>query len=191
MQILKTYMNLNEIIIKNTGQDDFEAIMDVEKQAFGQDEEAGLTADLLKDKTAEPVLSLLAFHKNEAVGHILFTRVYIDEMSNQPLLHILAPLAVKPAYQKKGIGGLLIKEGLRRLKVMGCEMVFVLGHIEYYPKFGFIPDANIIGYSTPFPIPEEVADAWMVQSLNPEGFPDKKGKIICADELNKPEYWRE
>ncbi len=184
-------MDLKNIKIKESGTNDFKNIMEVEEQAFDSDEEAKLTEKLLKDKTANPILSLLAFHKNEAIGHVLFTRVYIDEMTNQPLLHILAPLAIKPGYQKRGIGELLIKEGLKRLKEMGSEMVFVLGHTEYYPKFGFVPDAQKIGFSAPFPIPEKFADAWMVQSLNPEGFHNKTGKIICADELNKPELWRE
>ena len=116
---------------------------------------------------------------------------YIDEITDQALLHILAPLAVKPDYQKQGIGGLLIREGLRRLIEMGSEMVFVLCHMEYYPKFGFIPDAKKIGFSAPYPIPEEYANAWMVQSLNPNGFTKNHGKIVCSTELNKPEHWRE
>lgn len=184
-------MNLKDIQIKETGINDFNDIMEVEKQAFGYDKEAELTADLLNDKSADPILSLLAFHKNEAIGHILFTRIYINEKTVEPLIHILAPLAVKPEYQKKGIGGMLIKEGLKRLKEMGSEMVFVLGHMEYYPKFGFIPDAKSLGFSAPYSIPEEYANAWMVQSLNPKGFVIKHGNVICSDELNKPEHWRE
>ncbi len=184
-------MGLNSIEIKESGINDFKNIMEVEEQAFGYEKEAKLTASLLKDTTAKPILSLLAFEKNEAIGHILFTRAYIDEMINQPLLHILAPLAVKPDYQKQGIGGLLIMKGLERLKEMGSEMVFVLGHIEYYPKFGFVPDAQVNGFSPPFPIPEAFADAWMVQSLNSGTLYNKTGNIICANALNKPEHWRE
>jgi len=61
---------------------------------------------------------------------------------------------------------------------MGSEMVFVLGHMEYYPKFGFIPDAKKLGFTAPHPIPVEYANAWMVQSLNPEGFVIGKGNVI-------------
>jgi putative acetyltransferase len=184
-------MELADIQIRETNDKDHADIMDVEKQAFGHAKEAELTHDLLHDKTAEPMLSLLAFHKNKAVGHILFTRVYIDEPASQPLRHILAPLAVKPAFQKQGIGGMLIKEGLKRLKEIGSEMVFVLGHMEYYPKFGFIPDANKLGFVAPYPIPAKYANAWMVQGLTPEDFTHKKGNVICAHKLNKPEHWRE
>uniref|UniRef100_UPI003216E3D9 GNAT family N-acetyltransferase n=1 Tax=uncultured Draconibacterium sp. TaxID=1573823 RepID=UPI003216E3D9 len=180
------------IQIRETNSTDFNDIMVVEERAFGYVKEAKLTADLLSDKTAEPLLSLLAFHDKKPIGHILFTRVYRNKMNtNQPLIHILAPLAVIPEYQKQGVGGLLINEGLKRLKEMGSEMVFVLGHMEYYPKFGFIPDAKKLGFSAPYPIPIEYANAWMVQSLNPEGFVIEKGDIICSVELNKPEHWRE
>lgn len=180
------------IQIRETNGKDFNDIMVVEERAFGFVKEAQLTANLLNDKTAEPILSLLAFHEKEAIGHILFTRVYINEMNTtQPLIHILAPLAIIPEYQKQGVGGLLIKEGLRRLKEMGSEMVFVLGHTEYYPKFGFIPDAKKLGFTAPHPIPAEYANAWMLQSLNPKGFVIAKGNVICSNELNKPEHWRE
>jgi putative acetyltransferase len=184
-------MDFNDIQIRETDTNDFTNIMEVEKKAFGYDKEAELTADLLKDKTAKPVLSLLAFHNKKAVGHILFTRVYLNDKSDQMLLHILAPMAVIPEYQKQGIGGFLIKEGLKRLKCMGTKMVFVLGHMEYYPKYGFVPDAGKIGFSAPYPIPEKFAGAWMVQSLTTEGFLKTTGKIICSDELNKEEHWRE
>ncbi|WP_321375539.1 N-acetyltransferase [uncultured Draconibacterium sp.] len=180
------------IQIRATESEDFNKIMRVEERAFGYVKEAELTAGLLKDNTAEPVLSLLAFNGKEAIGHILFTRVYLNEMDDkQPLMHILAPLAVIPEYQKQGVGGLLIKEGLRLLAEWGTELVFVLGHMDYYPKFGFIPDAKKIGFPAPYPIPAEFANAWMVQSLNPEGFIIDKGNVICSNELNKPEHWRE
>lgn len=185
-------MKPENITIKETENKDRKTIFEVEKRAFGYEKEARLTEALLSDPTAKPVLSLLAFHNKKAIGHILFTRVYINEMSDtQPLIHILAPLAVIPEYQKQGIGGMLIKSGLAKLKQMGSEMVFVLGHIGYYDKHGFIPDAGKLGYQALYSIPEEFANAWMVQSLNPEGFMVKTGTVVCANELNKPEHWRE
>ena len=71
-------INSINIQIRETNTDDFDSIMTVEKQAFGYDKEAQLVADLLADKTAKPMVSLLAFYKGEAVGHILFTRAYFD-----------------------------------------------------------------------------------------------------------------
>ncbi len=86
---------------------------------------------------------------------------------------------------------MLIKAGHEILKERGTDIVFVLGHMEYYPKSGFIPDAKKIGFSAPYPIPDEYANAWMVQALNPKGFVIDKGSVICSNELNKPEHWRE
>lgn len=185
-------MSNKNIQIKESNDNDFKKIMLVEQRAFGMDKEAKLTADLLGDETAKPYLSLLAFDGEKAVGHIIFTRVYMNEMSfDQPLIHILAPLAVIPEYQSQGIGSMLIKEGIKRLKEMGSEMLFVLGHIGYYDRFDFIVDAKALGYEAPFPIPEEFKNAWMVQSLSSEGFLIEKGKVICANSLNKEEHWRE
>ena len=184
-------MKKQNIQLKETCIKDMNEILQVEKHAFGGDEEAQLTSELLIDTSAKPLLSLLAFDKEKAVGHILFTRAYIHSKSNQTLIHILAPLAVIPEYQNQGIGAKLIDEGMERLQKMGSEMVFVLGHIDYYPKHGFIPNAEKLGYPAPYPIPEEVKDAWMVQSLSPNGFVCEQGNIICAHAMDKPEHWRE
>lgn len=163
----------------------------VEKTAFGYDKEAELTADLLADTSAEPRLSLLAFHEGRAIGHVLFTRGYIEDAALQPLVYILAPLAVIPDFQKQGVGGLLIRKGIEILKEKGAKLVFVLGHKEYYPRHGFVQNAQGMGYSTPYPnpTPAEYAQYWMIQRLTDEELP--KGRIICANTLFKPEHWRE
>jgi putative acetyltransferase len=183
-------MNKN-IHIRETIADDFAAIMEVEKQAFGYDKEAKLVAELLADETGKPMVSLLAFCNEEPVGHILFTRAYLEEQPEQAMMHILAPLAIKPEYQRQGIGGMLINAGIEKLRAMGSQIVFVLGHKEYYPKYGFIPDAHRLGYPAPYPIADEYADYWMVQPICPTGFEIAKGKIRCCKELNKPEHWRD
>lgn len=85
---------------------------------------------------------------------------------------------------------MLIKAGIEKLQEKGSNLVFLLGHKEYYPKYGFIPDANHLGYPAPYPILEEYSDYWMVQPISPKGFEIGKGKIKCSEELNKPEHWR-
>jgi len=185
-------MNLNSITIRETEECDFSDIIKIETSAFKTDSEAKLTAALLTDQSAEPILSLLAFHEQEAVGHILFTKGYFyEEKEEEPDIQILAPLAVKPQWQRKRIGGQLIKKGLQILKERGTEIVFVLGHIDYYPKYGFINDATKFGFYTPYPIPEKVKDAWMVQELLPGMLDRYSGKIRCCDEMNREEHWRE
>jgi predicted N-acetyltransferase YhbS len=69
-------------------------------------------------------------------------------------------------------------------------MVFVAGHPEYYPKFGFSPAAKK-GFDAPYTIPDKDAEAWMVIELKSGLFGNISGKIICADALDKPEYWRD
>ncbi|MCD7900165.1 MAG: N-acetyltransferase [Bacteroides sp.] len=184
-------MKTEDILIRETTIRDFKDIMEVETLAFGYDKEAKLVAELLEDKTAEPIISLLAFYKGNAVGHILFTRAYFDGAEGQPMMHILAPLAVKPEYQRQGIGGMLIKTGIQNLKEKGSNLVFVLGHKDYYPKYGFLPHASHLGYPAPYPIPEEYSDCWMVQAIGQKGFEVGKGMIKCSDILNRPEHWRD
>lgn len=183
-------MNLNDIKIRETQVSDFDDIMEVEILAFGYDKEAKLTADLLGDETAEPMISLLAFHGDEAIGHVLFTRAYIEGYP-EVMAHILAPLAVKPEYQRKGVGGMLIKAGIELLRKMDSNLVFVFGSDGYYPKFGFITRAIDLGYAPPYDMPDDFAKYWMVQPIGKGGFDVPKGKVRCSDELNKPEHWRD
>jgi putative acetyltransferase len=184
-------MNTSKLQIRSTTATDLKIILDINRQAFPAEDVAELVAGLLVDESAEPKLSLLALAGNEPVGYILFTRATIEGLSDQPLIYILAPLAVKPGFQKQGIGGKLIAEGISLLKGQGVDMVFVLGHETYYPKFGFIPDAKRFGFPATYPIPEEFKDAWMIYPLKKDAFNTKKGRIICADYMNSEEHWRE
>lgn len=182
---------IENIAIKTTTPADLSDIITVHKKAFGYDKEAELTAALLADSSAEPMLSLLARHNGVAVGHVLFTKTGFDNYTDSPLMHILAPLAVMPEYQRRGIGGLLIIEGLEKLRVMGSQMVFVLGHKEYYPRYGFKPHAMHAGYQAPYPIPEKNSAYWMYQALSTTAVSPGSGRLACADTLNRPEHWRD
>jgi len=168
---------------------DLDNVLSVERVAFGSDDEASLVRELMRDTSAKPIVSLLAIQDDRAVGHILFTKARLEPEA--PLsISILAPLAVVPDSQKQGVGGKLIEYGLQVLSESMVDLVFVLGHPEYYPSYGFKPAGNL-GFNAPYPIPEKNADAWMVQALRPGAIGTFDGKIICADKLNKPEYWRE
>lgn len=184
-------MNINDIEIRETNAGDCDEVMQVEREAFGYEKEARLVADLLADRSAEPLVSLLAFHQGRAVGHVLFTRAFFEGRSEQPMVHILAPLAVIPEYQRQGIGGRLIRAGIRRLQELGSNLLFVLGHRDYYPRYGFMPHAARLGYPAPYPIPQEFSDCWMVQPIGEAGFNVGKGKITCCDVLHRPEHWRD
>ena len=162
-------------------------------KAFGKDkgpEIADLVSGLFNDKTASPLLSLIAVEGDQLIGHILFTKATFTQTTEPASTQILAPLAVLPDVQRKGVGGQLIEEGLIRLIETGVELVFVLGHPDYYPRYGFIPAGNK-GYEAPYPIPEEHAGAWMVQELSAGVIGRITGKVRCCDLLNQPEHWRE
>ena len=180
--------------IKTAAEPDLPAVLHVETEAFGHDKEAKLVDGLLHDPTAEPLLSLLAYEDEEPVGHILFTKVRIVDGENSESTTsaaILAPLAIVPSAQGKGVGGKLIEEGLRLLKERNVALVFVLGHPGYYPRHGFQP-AGVLGFDAPYPIPEEHAGAcWMVQELCPGVVGGIRGRVVCADALDRPEHWRE
>ena len=169
---------------------DLNDVLAVERLAFGYDKEAELVRALLEDASAEPFLSLLAFDDDKAVGHILFTAAHLEGGQGAASITLLAPLAVVPDAQKKGVGGSLVERGLQLLSESGVDLVFVLGHPDYYPRHGFT-SAGALGLSAPYPIPEEHAAAWMVQALRPGVIGSVSGTVVVADALNQPEHWRE
>jgi predicted N-acetyltransferase YhbS len=161
--------------------------------AFGQregQEIVELVNQLLEDETAKPLLSMVAEKDGKLVGHILFTAARLQPENQESSIRILAPLAVSSDVQGEGIGGVLIREGLKQLTKSGVDLVFVLGHPRYYPRFGFQP-AGILGFEAPYTIPSEHADAWMVQELKTGRLAKNEGKIQCSEVLNQPQYWRE
>lgn len=166
---------------------DLEAVLRIEREAFGQDDEANLVVALLRDPTAQPLLSLLAYDDDRPIGHVLFTRVTLDGRPDVAC-SILAPLAVVPAFQRQGVGRALIEHGARVLAEWGVKLLFVLGDPSYYTRCGFGP-AIPYGLRALYPIvPEE---AWMVRPLVPGLLGTVEGTVACAGSLARPEYWRE
>ncbi len=181
------------MVIRETTEADLNAILDVQRSAFGPEEGpeiADLVHALLHDATAAPILSLFAVRDNEPIGHVLFTGARLLGDGPAPPAAILAPLAVVPHEQRRGVGGQLVREGLKRLTEMGIGLVFVLGHPEYYPRHGFRP-AGVRGFEAPYPIASEHADAWMVLERRPGLIGRVRGKVLCADALNQPQHWQE
>ena len=167
---------------------DFDVALSVERAAFAREDEAALVVDLLQDPTAQPSLSLLAFLANKPVGHVLFTKAVLASASCRVPAAILAPLAVRPEFQRQGVGRALIEHGAGMLTASGVQLLVVLGHPAYYTRCGFVP-AIPYGLRAPYPIvPEE---AWMVRPLAPSVLGSVTGVIACAESMAKPEYWRE
>ena len=179
--------------IRKSTESERKEILNIHNQAFGKAKGpviSKLVEDLLDDKTAMPTLSLVAIENGKLIGHILYTKATITNTELPISAQLLAPLAILPDEQNKGIGEKLINEGLNQLKESGTELVFVLGHPAYYPRCGFFP-AGEKGFDAPYPIPEEHAAAWMVQELNGCVLEKATGKVQCSKVLNEPQHWRE
>ena len=176
--------------IRITRDPDLSNILKIHTLAFDGDDIATLVKELLDDPTAKPTLSLIAIDNEQPVGHILFSKVHLDDPEIANEMAILAPLAVVPEAQGRGVGGKLIEEGLRQLSESNVDLVFVLGHPSYYPRHGFEP-AGRLGLDAPYPILEKDADAWMVQALRPGVIGSVRGTVKCAKALDKREHWRE
>jgi putative acetyltransferase len=115
---------------------DFPAIHAVEAAAFGREDEALLVENVRAEGAA--LVELVAEEEGQIVGHILFSR-----MTCEPMKRIagLAPVAVRPDAQRRGWGQALCRAGIEELRRMGAEAVVVLGHVDYYPRFGFSREA--------------------------------------------------
>lgn len=140
--------------------DDFAAIRAVNSAAFGRADEADLV-DALRISGAM-VLSLVAECDGQIAGHILFSRMWIDDNHGSTPAVALAPVAVLPELQKRGIGSALIKKGVELLNISGERIVLVLGEPAYYQRFGFSA-ALAASIRTPFPL-----ENFMALELQPE-----------------------
>lgn len=179
--------------IRESTHADLAAVLDIETRAFGGakgSEIAGLVEGLLADPSAKPLLSLVALDGPRPVGHILFTKARIEPAAPPVSASILAPLAVVPEAQGRGVGTKLVRRGHDLLAERGVELVFVLGHPSYYPQHGFSP-AGALGFEATYPIAEKDANAWMVKELRAGTLGSARGRVVCADALDRPEYWRE
>jgi putative acetyltransferase len=139
---------------------DIPKIREVNKRAFGQDQEV-LIVDRLREN-CNSILSLVALAGKEVVGHILFSPAMIGGENGRLVGSGLAPLAVLPEYQRQGIGSELVQTGVARMQKGGCPYIIVLGHPEYYTRFGFEP-ASSHGIRSEWQVPDE---AFMVLILN-------------------------
>ncbi len=135
---------------------DIDGVREVNRQAFDQEQE-GRIVDAIRDAGAV-ALALVAVSDGAVVGHILFSPLTVGTEAGAAL----GPMAVRPAYQRQGIGSQLVVHGLERLREQRCPFVVVIGHPEFYPRFGFAP-AAALGLTCDWEVP---AEAFMVNILN-------------------------
>lgn len=151
-------------------QDDRDGIRSVNAAAFGRVDEADLVDKLRAG--AHALISLVAVLDRSVVGHIMFNRMWIKTPAGLVSAVSLAPVAVLPEHQRQGIGGLLIQHGLELLRTRGESIVIVLGHPEYYLRFGF-STAKAKLLESPFP-----PEAFMAMELSPGALDGIQGEVI-------------
>jgi putative acetyltransferase len=128
------------------------AIRRVNERAFGQPQAARLI-ELLR-ANGGVLLSLVAAVDGRVVGHILYSPVRLGSAPNEVHGAGLGPMAVLPDFQGKGVGSRLVADGIHRLRQSGCPFIVVLGHPEYYPRFGFLA-ASRCGVRCQWAVPDE------------------------------------
>jgi putative acetyltransferase len=147
------------LFIREEQPQDGEQIRIVNPTAFGRGDEVDLV-DRLRAAGAV-LLSLVAEVDSQIVGHILFSRMTVETEQGPVAAVSLAPMAVLPDHQRRQIGSQLVRRGLIELDARGECIVIVLGHKEYYPRFGFSPE-KARHLASPFP-----PEAFMALELSP------------------------
>lgn len=158
------------ILIRTELPTDPEAIWNVNRLAFDGDAEANLVDALREGSFVE--LSLVAEIDGKVVGHILFSRVKISGNTGSLESLSLAPLAVMPEFQGQRIGSKLVAIGLATCRATGHRIVVVLGHSDFYSRFGFSSEL-----ARPLESPFGGGKAWMALELVPKALEGVEGRV--------------
>jgi len=161
---------------------DHDAVYALHTAAFGQENESRLVDLLRKSPHFVPGLSIVGELKGDIIGHILFTKLKIvagDGRETGTLA--LAPVSVLPVLQYSGVGTQLVRHGLSEARRLGYGSVIVLGHAQYYPKFGFMP-ASKWGITTAYQVPGE---NFMAIELFPGALKDASGRVVYPEEFDR------
>jgi putative acetyltransferase len=157
---------------------DYEAVRAINVGAFGRSDEADLVDRLRSDGSI--VASLVAENDQRIVGHILFTRLTVRTRHGTVNAVALAPMAVLPEHQRQHVGSALIQESIRVLSDLGEQIVVVVGHPDYYPRFGFSADLAH-GLRSPFSGP-----AFMALELRPGALQGVTGDVRYPSAFGLP-----
>jgi len=165
------------MLIRQESRNDYKRIRALNDAAFGSTEESQLIDKLRSD--GKVILSLVAEEDGDLIGHILFSRIQIENgVATYPAV-ALAPMCVSSVHQKKGVGGALIRQGVHMLKPRGENAVFVVGHKRYYPKFGF--SATL---AAQFQC-EYAGDSFFALELQPGWIEGKAGSVVYPEAFRR------
>ena len=167
------------LTIRPETQEDETPIHYVNQEAFGRNQEADLVNKLRKRGVL--TVSLVAVQKTAVVGHIAFSPVEITSEKSSFEALTLAPVAILPAHQNKGIGSQLVIAGLDECRRLGHEIIVLAGHPNYYPRFGFVRGSTK-GIECEFRVPDE---AWMIAELKQGALAGRRGKVRFQPEFRE------
>jgi putative acetyltransferase len=164
---------VNVIEIRPEQANDIPAIRHVHREAFQNDQEGNIVDALrIGDGT---LLSLVATVDGEVIGHILYSSASVGALAGAAL----GPMAVRPTWQRLGIGSRLVEAGNRMLRESGCPFVVVVGHATFYPRFGFTP-ASRRGITCEWNVPDEV---FMLLPLDEQAMQGVSGQVAYCREF--------
>lgn len=167
--------------VRESRADDLSAIEALYPAAFPDEDLLPLVRELLAEPSG--VTSLVANNGGAVIGHCVITACGTE--SSAVKVALLGPLAVLPARQARGIGGALVRDGLRRMSEQKVARVFVLGDPAYYGRFGFHADQSI---TPPYPLPEEWRTAWQSISVSQEDA-RPEGRMTVPRPWRQPALW--
>ena len=170
---------IGKITIREETTMDIPAIHHVNAAAFERAGEAELVDRLRKRGVV--ALSLVAVVAGQVVGHVLFTPVDVIGDDRVWTAVALGPVAVLPKYQNQGIGNKLIRAGLAACFERGNDVVVVLGHPNYYPRFGFVPSVQC-GIKSEYDVPDDV---FMIAELREGALAGRAGVVKYAAEFSE------
>ena len=147
---------MSAITIRDETEVDYAAIDRINDLAFKETAQSQIIRELRK--TTDALWSQVLLKNGDIIGHLMFYKVWLN---GDLITAGLGPLSILPQYQRQGYGGDLIHSGLKKCDPMQHQIIFLLGHTEYYPRFGFSSELGA-QYKSPWPRP-----AFMGLSLNP------------------------
>jgi putative acetyltransferase len=174
--------------IRTATLNDLDSVRCVHLCAFSEGERdlvSRLAVDLLCEEAVPPVFALVAEIDNAIVGHVAFSPLKTCDMKEH-VGYILAPLAVRPGYQKRGIASRLIEAGIRHVSAWGPGVLLVYGDPGFYSRFGFT-----VEYAEPYtpPYPLQYPFGWQGMALRENRPPPVAIRISCVSSLQNPALW--
>ena len=138
---------MSDVSIRYETPADYDAITQLNDLAFGETAQSQIISELRE--SGEALWSKILLKDGDIIGHLMFYKVWLD---NEPIVAGLGPIAIHPEHQRQGYGGKLIRDGLKEADPAKHQIIFLLGHTSYYPRFGFSSELGA-QYVSPWPRP--------------------------------------